>query len=89
MKQTKTNNDSSLMTPDGNGGFTPCPELMTEEELIQFLRIPEITYSNNHHNVIDNLKRKRDLPRIYICGTALYPTQAVREWIMEQTTNGK
>ena len=25
--------------PDGNGGFTPCPELMTEVELIQFLRI--------------------------------------------------
>ena len=28
---------------DGNGGFVPCPELMTQEELIRFLRIPEIT----------------------------------------------
>ena len=25
--------------PDGNGGFTVCPELLTEEELIRFLRL--------------------------------------------------
>ena len=25
--------------PDGNGGFTPCPELLTEEEAIRFLRL--------------------------------------------------
>ena len=25
--------------PDGNGGFTPCPELMTEQEAIRFLRL--------------------------------------------------
>ena len=28
--------------PDGNGGFTPCPELLTEEEAIRFLRIESI-----------------------------------------------
>ncbi len=93
METTETNSNSSLMTPpvlpNGNGNFTTCSELLTEEELIRFLRIPEITYSNNHHNVIENLKRRRDLPRMYICGKTLYPIQAVREWIMEQTTNGK
>ena len=25
--------------PDGNGGFTPCPELLTEEEAIRYLRL--------------------------------------------------
>ena len=25
--------------PDGNGSFTPCPELLTEQEAIRYLRI--------------------------------------------------
>ena len=25
--------------PDGQGGFTPCPELLTEAEAIRFLRL--------------------------------------------------
>ena len=28
------------------------PDLMTEEELIKFLRIPEVSKSGNHHHVI-------------------------------------
>jgi len=28
--------------PDGNGGFTPCPELLTENEAIRFLRLDSI-----------------------------------------------
>ena len=75
--------------PDGNGEFVPCPALLTEGELIQFLRIPLISKAKDYHNVIENLKRRRGLPRIYICGKTLYPLEAVREWIMEQTTNGK
>jgi hypothetical protein len=35
-----------LMTPavlpDGNGGFTPCPELLTEQEAISYLRLDMI-----------------------------------------------
>jgi len=25
--------------PDGNGGSTPCPELLTEEEAVRYLRL--------------------------------------------------
>lgn len=25
--------------PDGNGGFTPCPEVLTEEEATRYLRL--------------------------------------------------
>ena len=46
-------------------------ELMTESEVIQFLRIPEISNSKNYHNVIEHLKKFRGLPRIHIC-PALY-----------------
>jgi len=74
--------------PDGNGGFAPCPELLTEDELALFLRIAEVSSSRDHHNVIKHLKRYRDLPRIRICNKVLYPTQAIRRWIEKETTNG-
>ena len=61
-------------------------ELMTEEELLKFLRIPEISNSNNHHNVIEHLKRYRNLPRIHICNKALYPRKAVLDWIEKETS---
>ena len=75
-----------VVLPDGNGGFIPCPELLTEEELIVFLRIPEISGSNNHHNVIEHLKRVRRLPRIHICNKTLYPRKAIEEGIEKQIT---
>lgn len=75
--------------PDGSGGFEPCPELLTEEELIAYLRIPHVSNSKNYHNVIENLKRVHGLPRIHICGKPLYPLEEIREWIREKTTNGK
>ena len=75
--------------PDGNGGFTPCPELLTEKELIIFLRIPEVSKSKDYHNVIENLKRMHDLPRVHICGKPLYPLDGIRGWIKEKTVNGK
>jgi hypothetical protein len=62
---------------------------MTEEELIRFLRIPEISSSKEHRNVIENLKRLRNLPRIHICNKALYPKEAILKWIEQETTTGK
>jgi hypothetical protein len=73
-----------VVLPDGNGGFAPCPELMTEEELIVYLRISRISNAKNYHNVIDNLKRMHGLPRIHICGKALYPIEAIRKWVQEK-----
>jgi hypothetical protein len=75
--------------PDGHGGFIPCPELLTEEELIRFLRIPEISQAKDYHNVIENLKRMHELPRIHICGKPLYPREALKQWIRERTTSGQ
>ena len=77
------------MKPKNNNQSDISSELMTEEELIQFLRIPEVSSAKNYHFVVENLKRMRDLPRVHICGKPLYPVQAIRDWIKEQTTNGK
>ena len=62
-------------------------DLMTEEELVKYLRVPEVSKSNNYHNVIEHLKRMRDLPRIHLCSKALYPLDAIRDWIKKETIN--
>ncbi len=63
-----------------HGGCAPCPTVMTEEELILYLRIPEISHATNHHQVIENLKRNRGLPRIHLCGKTVYLINSVRRW---------
>ncbi len=73
-----------VSTKIGNGS-----ELMTESEVIQFLRIPEISNSKDYHNVIEHLKKIRGLPRIHICRKALYPKKAILEWVEKETGVGK
>ncbi|MHC4193349.1 MAG: hypothetical protein ACYSP9_04135 [Planctomycetota bacterium] len=60
------------------------PELMVQQELIEFLRIPEITKAEDYSNVVENLKRMHGLPCIHICKQPLYPLSAVRKWISEK-----
>jgi hypothetical protein len=62
---------------------------MTEEELIRFLRIPEISTATNHRHVIENLKRVHGLPRIHLCGKAVYPIDAVKQWLQQRATCGQ
>lgn len=66
----------------------PYPMVMTEEELIRFLRIPEISMAANYRNVIANLKRAPGLPRIHLCGKAVYLTDSVKEWLERHVTCG-
>ena len=68
------------------GGF---PDLMTEAELIQYLRIPEISNATDPHNVIENLKRMRDLPRLHLCNKVLYPLKAIKEWVEQKTSKDR
>ena len=75
--------------PDDDGNFKPCPELLTEQELISFLRIPEISRSKDYHNVVEHLKKVRGLPRIHISHKVLYPKKAVLDWVERETDVGK
>jgi hypothetical protein len=59
------------------------PDLMTESELIDFLRIPEVSNAKDFHHVVENLKRMRDLPRIRISNKPLYLKEAVISWIQK------
>ena len=61
----------------------PSPTVMTEEELIQFLRIPEISNATNYTHVIENLKRAHGLPRIHLCGKTVYLTDSITHWLQQ------
>ena len=63
---------------------SPMPLLLTEDELIDLLRIPEISKAANYRNVIENLKRMHSLPCIHICKKSLYPLEAVRQWLLDK-----
>ena len=79
----------TLVMPDGNDGFVPCSQLLTEEELIRFLRIPEISKAKDYGYVIENLKRMHGLSCIHICRKPLYPLKSVLEWINQQCEKEK
>jgi hypothetical protein len=86
MNSTLQNLEFPAILPGLNGGFALCPTVMTEEELIRFLRIPEISSAANHHHVIENLKRVQGLPRIHLCGKAVYLADSVRQWLQQRVT---
>ena len=75
--------------PEDGGARQPVPQLMTQEELVRFLRIPELGTAKDQHNVIEHLKRYRDLPRIRLCNKMLYPLNAILDWIERETVNGE
>jgi hypothetical protein len=82
IKQAARKSEGGEVIAESNNIF---PDLLTEEELIEFLRIPEVSKAKDHHNVIENLKRMHGLPRIHICGKPLYPIEAVKKWVEENT----
>ena len=58
--------------PDGNGGYTPCPELLTEDEAIRYLRLDV----NGYNNPKATLKYYRDqgvLQAVQIGKKLVYP----------------
>lgn len=70
---------------DDNSRMNPgYPELMTQLELVRYLRIPEVSKASNYDNVVDNLKRLHSLPCIHISKQPLFPLEAVRRWVQEK-----
>ena len=89
MNQSEQIQHPFTRRPEKDKTWQFVPELMTEEELIHFLRIPEISEAVDYHNVIEHLKRMRNLPRLQLCKKVLYPTHAILQWIQKETKNGE
>lgn len=85
--QTMQPQENIQFPTPGSDPSGPFQDLMTEADLIRFLRIPEISTAKDHHNVIANLIRFRDLPRIHIGKRLLFPKKAILEWVDQNTKN--
>jgi len=70
--------------PDGNGGFTPCPELLTDDEAIRFLRLDGI----NAENPANTLRyyRKKGFLRATQVGKCIRYRRIELEKLLERLT---
>lgn len=71
------------------GKLPLCPTVITEDELIRFLRIPEISSAKNHRHVVEHFKRAHGLPRIHLCRKTVYLTDVVKVWLESHITHGQ
>ena len=79
---------SSLMLPvvlpDGSGGFTPCPELLTEEEAIRFLRLDAIAVEDPASTL--RYYRKKGLLRATQVGKCIRYRRVELERLLDRLT---
>ncbi|MFC1738601.1 helix-turn-helix domain-containing protein [Planctomycetota bacterium] len=74
---------TSSVLPDGNGGFTPSPELLTEDEAIRYLRLDTIEIKHPD----DTLRRYREagvLQGVQISKKVFYPRSELERFIKQQ-----
>ena len=70
--------------PDGNGGFMPCPELLTETEAIRFLRLDGIDTENPAGTL--RYYRKKGLLRATQVGKCIRYRRIELERLLEKLT---
>ena len=58
--------------PDGNGGYTPCPGLLTEEEAIRYLRL-DVNGPQNPSGTLKYYRQKGLLRGVRIGRNLRYP----------------
>ena len=74
----------TIPLPDGNGGFTPCPELMTEEEAIRFLRLNTLGVIKPA-NTLRYYREKKKLHATKIGNRNFYTRRACIEFMENMT----
>jgi hypothetical protein len=74
----------SAILPDGNGGFTPCPELLTEGEAIRFLRLDGINTENPSNTL--RYYRKKGLLQATQVGKCIRYRRVELEKLLERLT---
>jgi hypothetical protein len=75
---------SPAVLPDGNGGFTPCPELLTEEDTIRFLRLDSIGVENPANTL--RYYRKKGLLRATQVGKCIRYRRIELERLLDRLT---
>jgi len=74
--------------PDGNGGYEPCPELLTEAEAIRYLRLDTLQLENPSDTLRYYRNEKNLLKATKISHHLFYSRKALNEFL-EKITNEK
>lgn len=70
--------------PDGNGGFTPCPDLLTEQEAIRYLRL-NIDGPAKPENTLRYYREQKKLKATKIGKKLLYSRKSLNEFMERMT----
>jgi hypothetical protein len=83
--QVSTSFAPPAVLPDANGGFTPCPELLTEAEAVRYLRLDAISVENP----ADSLRyyRRKGLLRATQVGKSVRYRRIELERFLERVTD--
>ncbi len=84
MNRQNTVFSVSTVLPDGNGGFTPCPELLTKSEAIRYLRL-DIDGPAKPENTLRYYREKKKLKGTKIGKKLLYSRKALDEFMEKMT----
>ena len=76
----------AAVLPDGNGGYGPCPELLTEAEAIRYLRLDTLELQNPA-DTLRYYRNKRVLRATPISNHLFYRRQALDDFLEKVTKN--
>ena len=72
--------------PDGDGGFGPCPYVLTEEEAVRYLRL-DIAGPKNPANTLRYYRERGKLRGTRIGNRIRYTRKALNEFLEAVTEN--
>jgi len=84
MHDSCSHNQSIAVLPDGQGGFQPCPELLTEAEAIRFLRL-DIDGPADPSLTLRYYREQKKLTACHIGKSLKYSRKALEKFIEEMT----
>ena len=70
--------------PDGNGGFTPCPEVLTEDEAVRYLRL-DLVGHKSPATTLRYYREKKKLKATRISKKLFYTRKSLNEFLEEMT----
>jgi len=70
--------------PDGNGGFTPCPEVLTEAEAARYLRL-DLGGSSDPRQTLKYYRDKGELVAIRIGRKNRYRRQDLDDFLFKKS----
>ena len=71
---------TAAIIPDGCGSFVPCPELLTEDEAIKYLRL-DINGPKNPRNTLKYYRDQGVLKAVHIGRNLRYPRKELDNMI--------